>query len=68
MTIREYFEAMWEGQGADVAMDAELELWNAMQDEDFDVELWAMEHNVDLDAMGAHGITVFQYWCWDQEE
>jgi hypothetical protein len=33
-----------------------------------DLETWASEHQVDLTAMGPHGITVLQYWAWDFED
>ena len=65
MTIREYFEtiedleARWAEEGA---------LWDAIEgDEDFDLDAWALAHDVDLDAMDSHltNTTVFTLWCWD---
>ena len=65
MTIREYFETIedletrWEEEGA---------LWDAIEDdEDFDLDAWALAHDVDLDAMDSRltNTTVFTLWCWD---
>ena len=68
MAIREYFEQILNTEGFEAYCEAESALWEAMDDEDFDVRAWAVEHGVDLDAMGRNNITVFQYWCWDQED
>jgi hypothetical protein len=60
MTIREYFadEEMWE---------EEAELYTAMEEDwDFDLEGWAEEHGVDLEAIDERtGETVLTLWCWD---
>ena len=29
---------------------------------------WAEEHNIDLTAMGNHGISILQCWAWDFED
>lgn len=65
MTIREYFATF---EDLETRWDEEFALWDALGgDEDFDLEAWAIAHDVDLDAMDARltDCTVFQLWCWD---
>lgn len=63
MTIREYFETI---ENLETRWAEEGELWDAMQDFDFDLDAWADAHGVDLDAMDARiGETVLTLWCWD---
>ena len=45
-----------------------MEYETSVYDELEDLEVWASEHQVDLTAMGPHGITVLQYWAWDFED
>ena len=64
MNIIEYFDTM------DVleAIDAEVELLDALTDEDFDFDGWATERGIDLDMTDEHGIPFLQRWWWRQEE
>ena len=64
MNITEYFDTM----DALEAIDAEVELLDALTDEDFDFDGWAIERGIDLDMTDEQGITFLQRWWWRQEE
>lgn len=69
MNIREYFNNLYDDAITDMdfekVSDYEYSVYN-MEEEDF--EEWANSHNIDLTAIGAHGITILQYWTWDFED
>ena len=67
MNIREYFDNLYKTATTDEAFDAVMEYENSVYELD-DLEEWATAHNVDLTAVGAHGILVVQYWGWDFED
>lgn len=67
MNIREYFDNLYKTATTDEAFDAVMEYENSVYELD-DLEEWAAAHNVDLTAVGAHGILVVQYWGWDFED
>ena len=64
MTIREYFETI---EDLETRWAMEEALWEAIEgDEDFDLEAWAVAHDVDLEAIHeGTGEYVFTLWCWD---
>lgn len=68
MTIREYFYDIRETEGYEAWAKANNELIDLYEDEKADLYEWAAAHNVDLDAVAAHGFTYFQYWVWDNFE
>ena len=67
MNIRECFDNLYKNATTDEAFDAVMEYENSVYELD-DLEEWAATHNVDLTAVGAHGILVVQYWGWDFED
>lgn len=67
MNIREYFDNLYNNATTDEAFEAVMEYETSVYELE-DLEVWASEHQVDLTAMGPHGITVLQYWAWDFED
>jgi len=68
MNICEYFNNLYKN----VKNEAE---WGAVNEYEYSVyemeegfEEWAKKNNIDLTAMGAHGITILQYWAWNFED
>ena len=59
MTIREYFaaEERWE---------EEVEVYERWQDEELDLDAWAAERGIDLEARDEQaGEYVLTLWAWD---
>lgn len=68
MTIREYFENLYNNTTTSAEWDAVCEYEQSVFDMEEGFEEWAEENNIDLTAMGTHGITILQYWAWDLED
>ena len=67
INIREYFNNLYATATTEEAFEEVMEYESSVYDLE-DLETWASEHQVDLTAMGPHGITVLQYWAWDFED
>jgi hypothetical protein len=67
MNIRGYFNNLYATATTEEAFEEVMEYESSVYDLE-DLETWASEHQVDLTAMGPHGITVLQYWAWDFED
>ena len=68
MNIREYFQNLYNATTSETEWDAVAEYEHSVYEMEEGFEDWATAHNIDLFAMGAHGITVLQYWAWDFED
>lgn len=68
MNIREYFQNLYNATTTEAEWDAVADYEQSVYDMEEGFEDWAQENNVDLTAMGAHGIAVLQYWAWDFED
>ena len=70
MTIKEYFDHIEKLFGFDTRDEMDCELWEKYNwDEEFDIEAWAAERNVDLEVKWRDTQdTIFTQWCWDHCE
>lgn len=67
MNINEYFQNLYMNTKTEEEFEAVMEEENKVYEME-NLEAWAKEHNVDLTAMGKHGITELQYWAWNFED
>ena len=68
MNIREYFDNLYMTATTNEEWEKINEYEYSIYEMEEGFEKWAEEHNIDLTAMGAHGITILQYWAWDFED
>lgn len=68
MNIKEYFDNLYKTATTDKEWEKINEYEHSVYEMEEGFEDWATAHNIDLSAMGAHGITVLQYWAWDFED
>ena len=68
MNIREYFQNLYNATTSETEWDAVAEYEHSVYEMEEGFEEWATAHNIDLSAMGAHGISILQYWAWDFED
>ena len=68
MNIREYFQNLYNATTSEIEWNAVAEYEQSVYDMEEGFEDWATAHNIDLSAMGAHEITILQYWAWDFED
>ena len=68
MNIKEYFNSLYKTATTGEEWEKINEYENSVYEMEEGFEEWAIAHNIDLSAMGAHGITVLQYWTWDFED
>ena len=68
MNIREYFEDLYKNTTTETEWFVVMRYEDTVYDMEEGFEEWAEERNIDLEAMGPHGITVLQYWAWDFED
>ena len=68
MNIKEYFDNLYMTATTDNEWEKINEYEHSVYEMEEGFEEWAEEHNIDLTAMGAHGISILQYWAWDFED
>ena len=68
MNIREYFQNLYNATTSETEWDAVAEYEQSVYDMEEGFEDWAEEHNINLTAMGNHGISILQCWAWDFED
>jgi hypothetical protein len=68
MNIREYFNNLYNNATTEVEFERVSDYEYSVYEMGDGFEKWAKANNVDLTAMGPHGITVLQYWAWDFED
>jgi hypothetical protein len=67
MTIREYFAGadLTEEQFLD-RLEEEVDLWEAYEHDEIDINEWARIRNIDLAAIDEHtGETFLTLWMWE---
>lgn len=68
MNIKEYFDNLYKTATTDEEWEKINEYEQSVYDMEEGFEEWAGEHNIDLTAMGTHGISILQYWAWNFED
>ena len=68
MNIKEYFDNLYMTATTDKEWEKINEYEYSVYEMEEGFEEWAEEHNIDLTAMGNHGISILQYWAWDFED
>ena len=68
MNIKEYFDNLYMTATTDKEWEKINEYEHSVYEMEEGFEEWAKEHNIDLTAMGNHGISILQYWAWDFED
>ena len=68
MNIKEYFDNLYKTATTDKEWEKINEYEHSVYEMEEGFEEWAEEHNIDLTAMGNHGISILQYWAWDFED
>ena len=68
MNIKEYFDNLYMTATTDKEWEKINEYEHSVYEMEEGFEEWAEEHNIDLTAMGNHGISILQYWAWDFED
>lgn len=62
MTMREYWNTAFmtaSEEEEEMVLTVESELYEAVQEDDFDLEAWCAEHDVEYDEQE------ILHWCWD---
>jgi hypothetical protein len=66
MTIREYFATATTEEEFLDRLEEEIDLYDAIEREEVDLEEWATAHDVDLTAIDERtGELVVTLWAWD---
>ena len=68
MNIKEYFDNLYMTAPTDKEWEKINEYEHSVYEMEEGFKEWAEEHNIDLTAMGNHGISILQYWAWDFED
>lgn len=68
MNIKEYFDNLYMTAPTDKEWEKINEYEHSVYEMEEGFKEWAEEHNIDLIAMGNHGISILQYWAWDFED
>ena len=68
MNIKEYFDNLYMTATTDKEWEKINEYEHSVYEMEEGFEEWAEEHNIDLTAMGSHGISILQCWAWDFED
>lgn len=68
MNIKEYFDNLYKTATTDEEWEKINEYEHSVYEMEEGFEEWAEEHNIDLTAMGTHGISILQYWAWNFED
>ena len=68
MNIKEYFDNLYMTATTDKEWEKINEYEYSVYEMEEGFEEWAEEHNIDLTAMGSHGMSILQCWAWDSED
>ena len=68
MNIKEYFDNLYMTATTDKEWEKINEYEHSVYEMEEGFEEWAEEHNIDLTAIGNHGISILQCWAWDFED